>query len=206
MNTLTGLIFGLNQRERKIVESLALAFRDNERIQRLVGNPYISVQSGIKSIMSYAYLMVKKANGFVEAPFRSTFLLFYRKSELKFSIGDRIRYFYLAIQVIGLMQLKKTFLRERRLKKIREEEMLRQGDADFLYIWFLAQRKEEKSLKGLFEVKQHVVDESERLQLPVYMETTEKRLVPLYQRHGFVFYITLREKSGITTWFGRRAS
>jgi len=113
MNTLTGLIFGLNQRERKIVESLALAFRDNERIQRLVGNPYISVQSGIKSIMSYAYLMVKKANGFVEAPFRSTFLLFYRKSELKFSIGDRIRYFYLAIQVIGLMQLKKTFLRER---------------------------------------------------------------------------------------------
>ncbi len=205
MSALSSLIFNLTEREKKVVECLTQAFRDNERIQRLVGNPFISVQSGIRSIMSYAYLMVKKADGFVEAPFQSTFLLFYRKSELTFTIGDRLRYFYLAIQVIGLMQVRKTFLRERKLKKIRSAEMARQGDEDFLYIWFLAQRKEEKSIKGLLEVKQHVINQSQKLGLPVYMETTEERLVAVYERYGFSFYHKLEETTGVTTWFGRHA-
>jgi len=204
MHSLSNIIFKLTDRERKIVECLTQAFKDNKRIQRLVGNPFISVQSGIRSIMSYAYLMVKKADGFVEAPFNSTFLLYYRKSELTFTIGDRLRYFYLAVQVIGLLQLRKTFLRERKLKKIRGAEMARQADRDFLYIWFLAQRKEEKSIKGLFEVKQEVINQSQKLGLAVYMETTEQRLVPVYERYGFIFYHKLEEKTGVTTWFGRR--
>lgn len=198
-------IFNLSAREKLIVESLTQAFRDNVRMQALVGNPFISVRTGIRNIISYAYLMVKKADGFVEAPFQSTFLLFYQKSKMTFTIGDRLRYFYLAIQVIGLFQLRKTFLRERKLKKIRSEEMKQHRDTDFLYVWFLAQRKEEKSIKGLMEVKQQVINQSKKLGLAVYMETTEARLVPLYERYGFVFYHTLTEESGITTWFGRRA-
>jgi len=205
MNSLSRLIFRLSDREKKVVNALTNAFCENQRMQRLVGNPFISVQSGIRSIMSYAYLMVKKADGFVEAPFQSTFLLFYQKSKMTFTIGDRLRYFYLAIQVIGLFQVRKTFLRERKLKKIRSTEMKRRGDNDFLYVWFLAQRKEEKSIKGLMEVKQQVIDQSEKLGLPVYMETTEERLVPLYERYGFVFYDKLQEQTGMTTWFGRRA-
>ena len=82
--------------------------------------------------------------------------------------------------------------------------MLKKGDRDYFYVWFLAQIKEEKGLTELVEAKNYILSKAIEFNLPIYIETTEERLLLMYRRIGFVFYDTyLNSKTGLKVWFGR---
>ena len=190
--------------DEKIIDTLTCAFQNNHRMRALIGKRGKYLKDGIQIVIAYCYYMVKKLGGVFESKDRATYLFYYLKSEFYFSFRDVLNYLYLAIFVVGIKRLKQVYSRERFIKKIRQLQILKQQDKDFLYVWFLAQKQEEKSLRGLMEAKQFIIEKARNLNLPIYMETTEARLVRIYERMGFEFYDFQNDPmTGLKIWFGR---
>lgn len=201
---LSSYLFRMNSEDKKAINTLCAAFHDNGRMHALIGKKRNDFSKGIKAVISYCYFMVKKIGGTFRSKDQSTFLLFYRKSEHYFSFRDWLQYFYLAFFVIGVNRLGRVLKREKLIRKTRALQIEKYQDQDFLYVWFLAQKKEYKGLDGLMEAKGYITSKGKKLNLPIYMETTEERLVPIYERFGFEFYDYKEDDSiDLKVWFAR---
>lgn len=190
--------------DKRIINNLADAFRDNDRMKVLLGKKGNNFFKKMLHIISYSYFMVKKIGGLFMSKDQNTYLLFYTKSKFYFSLRDALNYVFIAFYAVGIKRLKKVYLREKRIKSIRQKEIKNQKDKDYLYVWFIAQKKGHQSLEGPMEAKKFLFKKAKTLHLPIYMETTEKRLVHIYERLGFKFYDCLKEQgTGLSVWFGR---
>lgn len=189
--------------DRKILRKLCEAFQNNKRMKALLKHRSFTFQHGLNALIAYCYFMVKKLNGIFISSNRATYLLYYKKSRLYSNLLDHLHYLYLALFVIGIRYLPREYRREKFIRKVRQEAIQRHGDHDYWYVWFLAQDKNEKSIKGLIEVKHHIEDLIHESKLPMYMETTEEKLLPMYQRVGFQFYAYEEQSAGMKIWFGR---
>jgi len=190
--------------DQNIINHLATAFQDNSRMRVLIGKRRADFHKKIIHIISYCYFMVKKIGGLFISKDQNTYLLYYKKSKFYFSLKDCFNYVFLAIRIIGISRLKKVYEREQLVKTTRRKEIKKWGDKDYFYVWFMAQRKECQSIKGLMEAKSFITKKATKFNLPIYIETTEKRLVKLYEKMGFNFYDCLIEKeTGLNLWFGR---
>ena len=203
MKDLLSVLFTKNT-DQVIIQNLTNAFQDNDRMKALLGSSVKDFQNKVSCIMWYSYFMVKKINGIFTSTGQQTWLLFYRKSQYYFSLKDCLNYCFLAFYVIGFRRLLQVYLRERRVRNIRRQKIKNEGDDDYLYVWFMAQKRNCHSLKGLMEAKQFIIRRAATLHLPIYMETTEKRLVNIYKRIGFQFYDCLIDReANLSIWFGR---
>ncbi len=201
---LSNYFFRAAPEDRQIIANLCEAFQDNQRMKALLGKRSNAFQKGLNIIIAYCYFMVKKLDGIFISSNRSTYLLYYKKSHFYSTFFDRLRYLYMALFVIGAKRLPKIYLREKFIKGIRKKAIEENGDQDYWYIWFLAQNINEKSIKGLVEAKNHILQLVQDSDLPIYMETTEERLLAMYERVGFQFYTCeVQEKTGLKVWFGR---
>ncbi len=201
---LSSYLFLIDSEDKKIINTLCLAFQDNGRMHALIGKKRNDFSKGIKAVISYCYFMVKKIGGIFTSKDQSTFLLFYRKSEHHFTIKDWLNYLYLAFFVIGVSRLGQVLKREKLIRKTRSLQIQKHEDQDFLYVWFLAQEQEYNGLDGLMEAKEYIFSKGRNLNLPIYMETTEERLVRIYERFGFEFYDYREDDSiDLRVWFGR---
>lgn len=201
---LSAYFFRMDSEDKKAINTLCAAFQDNNRMHALIGKKQNDFSKGIEAVISYCYFMVKKIGGIFRSKDQSTFLLFYRKSEHYFSFRDGLHYLYLAFFVIGVNRIGRVLKREKLIQKIRALQIQKHGDRDFLYVWFLAQKKNYNGLDGLMEAKEYITSKGAKLNLPIYMETTEERLVPIYERFGFEFYDYREDDSiDLKVWFGR---
>jgi len=194
-------------KDQQIILNLSNAFQNNKRMFALVGHRKNNFKKGLSVLMSYCYFMVKKIDGIFVSSNKSTYLLYYKKSKLHFNLFDRLHYVYMAIFVIGIKRLPNVYMREKLVNNIRQTAIKRNGDKDYWYIWFMAQNIKEKSINGLLEAKNKLLLLTENSNLPVYIETTEERLVPIYERVGFQFYTCkVIENTDLKIWFGRMAA
>lgn len=204
--SLSAYFFKAKSEDQKIINALSVAFYNNSRVQTLIGAKSPNFSAALKTLLAFCYFMVKKLGGIFSSKDKTTFLLFYRKSEHYFSFRDVFRYLHLAFFVVGIRRLKMVLRREQLIRRTRAKKIQEEKDTDFLYVWFLAQRKEYKAIDGLLEAKSFILNLSHSLNLPIYMETTEERLVPIYQRIGFEFYDYQEDASAnLKVWFGRFA-
>lgn len=158
-------------------------------------------------IMSYCYHLAKRLQGFYTTSNNSTILLYYQKSAFKKSVSDWMRYLQMAFFVIGPRRILHTYKREAKVNAVRNSLTRKFKDKDFIYVWFMAQKDGNPSYKGLLESSNHVKQLSMERNLPIYMETTESRLLKIYERAGFVFYDVMEDvSSGLNIWFGRYSS
>ena len=196
--------FRAQSEDTKNIENMCGAFLHTDRMRSLIPKKGTSFPKGVQVVVAYIYFMVKKFGGIFISKNKSTYLLYYRKSERYSTFRDHLHYLYMAFFVIGIRRLPKIFRREKRNQLIRSKEIKKNKDQDYLYVWLFAQRKEEKSIEGLLEAKNHIIQESITMNLPIYMETSNQRLVPMYKRAGFHFYDSvLDEDSGLTFSFAR---
>ena len=181
-------LFSLKEKESKIVKLVAESFTENARISSIIEGQGASFSKGIHMLVAYAYLLVKQMDGVFSSENESSFIFYYRNKQLSRSWRDGLRYIYLAIFIIGIRRVKEILKREKKIKEIRKQDQEMNKHKDFLYVWFLAQAKSYNALDALMETKRFIMDKADYLNIPIYMETTEERLVPLYARMGFKFY------------------
>ncbi len=182
----------------RVVQLLTRAFLQNPRMQSFVrgGKPTFRK---VRPIMEYAYGIAHRLGGVFWAKNEKTVVLYYQKSRFSQSWSDMLNYLKIVLHCVGLRRVPSLYQRERLIKQMRA------SDSDYLYVWFLAQDRNYHKIDGLIEVNKHLIQRAKELQLPILIETTDKRNLSIYKRVGFKIYNTWHDqKHKLTVWYMRR--
>ena len=184
--------------DREIIISIVTrAFEQNPRAQAMMKmkNPSRSV----RIMTEYAYQLVGQFDGIYLSKDKTTVLFYYKKSQYKRKLIDLLRYLKMFVQAIRPKQFFRTMHREKYIASLRPDYK------DYIYVWVLASVPNNKSLKGLADIRDHLFDLSEKLQLPVLIETTVEKVLKLYRYVGFEEYHKWEDtEAGINVWFLER--
>jgi hypothetical protein len=188
----------MNQTDREIIISIVTrAFEQNPRAVAMMKkkNPARSV----RLMTEYAYQLVDKFDGIYLSKDKTTVLFYYKKSQYKRGFVDYIRYGKMFMRAIRPSQLFPTLKREKYIVSLRPDYK------DYIYVWVLGSVPDNKSLKGLSDIRDHLFGMSEKLQLPILIETTVEKVRKLYRYVGFEEYHKWEDsEAGITVWFLER--
>jgi hypothetical protein len=180
-----------------IIEMVTEAFEQNPRAMAMIKkkNPVRS----IRLMAEYAYELVKKFDGIYLSEDKSTVLFYYTKKEYHRTFVDYLKYGQMFMKAIRPSQLLPTLKREKYIASHRPDY------DDFIYVWILASDQSKTSIRGLADINKHLYELSERLQLPILIETTIEKLLRLYKYVGFEPYNKWHDdEADISVWFLQR--
>lgn len=184
--------------DRDIIISIVTnAFELNPRTSAMVKkkNP----ARGVRLMTEYAYQLVEKFDGIYLSKDKTTVLFYYRNSQYKRSFVDYLKYGKMFLKAIRPSQLFPTLRREKMIKSLRPDI------DDFIYVWILASDPNTTSIRGLADIRDHLFGLSEKLQLPILIETTVEKVIKLYRYVGFEEYHKwYDEEADINVWFLQR--
>jgi len=188
----------MNQSDRDIIISIVSnAFEQNPRAVAMMKkkNPARSV----RLMTEYAYQLVEKFDGIYLSKDKTTVLFYYLESQYKRTFIDYLKYGKMFMKAIRPSQLIPTLKREKHIKS------LRPAYKDFIYVWVLGSDPNTTSIRGLADIRDHLFDLSEKLQLPILIETTVEKVLKLYRYVGFEEYHKWEDaEAGINVWFLER--
>ena len=147
----------------------------------------------------YAYQLVEKFDGIYLSEDKTTVLFYYLESQYKRSFSDYLKYGKMFMKAIRPSQLFPTLKREKYIKS------LRRPYDDYIYVWVLGSKPDSTSVRGLADIRDHLFGLSEKLKLPILIETTVEKLLKLYRYVGFEEYHKWEDdEAGINVWFLER--
>lgn len=188
----------MSKSDRDIIISIVTrAFEENPRAQTMMkqGNPTRSV----RLMTEYAYQLVEKFNGIYLSEDKTTVLFYYRESQYQRNFLDYLEYGKMFMKAIRPSQLFPTLRREKYIKSLRPDY------EDYIYVWVLASVADKTSIRGLVDIRDHLFELAERLQLPILIETTVEKLLKLYRYVGFETYHQWHdEDADLDVWFLER--
>ncbi len=188
----------MEKSDREIIISIVTnAFEQNPRAQAMMKkkNPTRSV----RLMTEYAYQLVEKFDGIYLSEDKTTVLFYYRESQYHRTLVDYLKYGKMFIQAIRPSQLLPTLKREKYIKSLRPEI------EDYIYVWVLGSLPDKTSIRGLADIRDHLFGLSEKLQLPILIETTVEKVLKLYKYVGFKEYHNWYDpEAGINVWFLER--
>ena len=180
-----------------IIGIVISAFEQNPRAQAIMKqkNPARSV----RHMTEYAYSLVERMDGIYLSEDKTTVLFYYLKSQYNRTLVDYLRYGSMFMKAIKPSQLFPTLRREKHIASLRPDY------EDYIYVWVLGSIPNNKSLKGLADIRDHLFGLSEKLQLPILIETTVEKVLKLYRYVGFEEYHKWHDAdAGINVWFLER--
>lgn len=188
----------MEKSDRDIIISIVTnAFEQNPRAQAMMKkkNPARSV----RLMTEYAYQLVEKFDGIYLSEDKTTVLFYYRNSQYRRTFVDYLKYGIMFIQAIKPSQLFPTMKREKYIKSLRPRVK------DYIYVWILGSNPDKTSIQGLVDVRNHLFGLSEKLQLPILIETTVEKVLKLYKYVGFnEYHKWYDQEAGINVWFLER--
>lgn len=180
-----------------IIGIVTSAFEQNPRAQAMMKqkNPTRSVRHMTK----YAYSLVERMDGIYLSEDKTTVLFYYLKSQYNRTLVDYLRYGSMFMKAIKPSQFFPTMRREKYIASLRPDY------EDYIYVWVLGSVPNNKSLKGLADIRDHLFGLSEKLQLPILIETTVEKVLKLYRYVGFEeYHMWYDEDADIKVWFLER--
>ena len=186
----------MTDRER-IISMVTTAFEQNPRAVAMMKKK--DPARSVRYMTEYAYQLVEKFNGIYLSEDKSTVLFYYLNSQYKRTFADYLKYGRMFLKAIRPSQLFPTLKREKYIKSLRPDY------ADYIYVWVLASDPDSTSIRGLADIRDHLFNLSQELQLPILIETTVEKLLKLYRYVGFESYHQWDDsEADITVWFLKR--
>lgn len=173
------------QYDRQIIDLLVDSFKNNRRILSMLR---IQDRKNLRAFLSYCYHYTKEVGHIYYSAEGNTAILYIQNSRQKPMYYFTMWLMKLVIFSFNWSKLISTIKTNKAVKKIRAAAAEKFGDSDFLYVWFMAGKNPKGGMKGLLKVKDKILSESHKRKLPIYIETTVERLVPIYESAGFKFY------------------
>jgi len=180
-----------------IIRIVTYAFEQNPRAQAMMKrrDPIRSV----RLMTEYAYQLVEKFDGIYLSEDKTTVLFYYRNRHYRRTFIDYLKYGKLFVKAIRLSQLFPTLKREKYIKSLRPDI------DDYIYVWVLGSEPGTTSIHGLADIRDHLFGLSEKLRIPILIETTIEKLLKLYKYVGFEIYHHWHDKeANINVWFLER--
>ena len=176
-----------------IVKIVCRAFADNPRINAIIRKG--KKDERIRIMAEYAYDLVNKLKGVYLSSDKSTVIFYYKHSEYKRGFIDNLKYIRMFLLCIKPSQLFKTLKREKFIASLRPVP-------DYIYVWILGSVPENKSLRGLADIRDRLWTASNESKLPILIETTVEKVIKLYKYVGFeIYHHWYDESADINLWF-----
>lgn len=188
------------QHKERAIEILAACFDTNKTVNWIVKQD-LKREERIKNLIDYSFEACIRS-GEVYMPDDESGVIICSLSENKMPILEEA---YLTMQfvwkVTGIKGLKRAMWREDYIKQFHPQ------DKEFMYIWFIGIKKNHQG-KGIGSAMLHeLINNSDRENLPIYLETSVLANLHFYQKHGFeVYHETGEEVFGFKLYFLRRLS
>lgn len=188
----------MNTTDRETVISIVShAFEQNPRAMTMMKKK--DPQRSVRLMTEYAYQLVEKFEGVYLSEDKTTVLFYYKKSRFKRTLVDYLLYARMFLRAIRPSQLLPTRRREKMI------ESMRLPYDDYIYVWVLGSAPDNRSLRGLADIRDHLFGLSKQEKLPILIETTVEKLLKLYRYVGFKDYRKWHdEEADLLVWFLER--
>lgn len=163
-----------------IISILTAAFETNKSVNHVVKQD-AKKQQRIEALMDYSYEVCRQwGEIYLSDDCLAAAMLLYphqKRTSLKAIWLD----LKLALKAVGLAKLKQVMNRESRIKSFHPQQ-------PFLYLWFVGVVPDQQG-KGIgSRLMAEIIQQSERIKLPVFLETSTRENLPFYQNSGFQIY------------------
>lgn len=180
-----------------LLDIMAGAFRESDRLRPILRKG--KKEKRLKIMAAYAYDLSSKFNGIYLSADKTTAIVYWQQSKYKKSLRDHLKYAVMFLRTIKIHKLFETAKREKYVEGRRPDL------EDYIYVWLLGKDPETNSIKGLADIRDHLNELVEELQIPILMETTVEKLLKLYKFVGFEIYDEFFDETiGMTVWFMRK--
>lgn len=181
---------------KKVMAVLTETFGDNPGSLWLLRKG-INRKKGIERLCRYVFIKSLAREGAWISDNESGVALCYRFNHKIFSLREIISMLWFAVTSISFSRYPEVKYRE----SYREKQ--RPHDGNYLYFWFFGVAGGGGSAAR--ELGMGILEEADRLNLPVYLETALPRMKPIYERFGFTTYHSWEEnEKDIMFWFLKR--
>ncbi len=166
------------------IDLITSRFLDNEHLMVVTNHPCDNQYQRLRKLVHYAYHLSKRNDGLITSTDKMTIALYYVKGEQKKSWRDWLNYLSMAWVTIGLKRAWSISQLEKRLGKARNNHPVKK----YIHVWFLAQHLEQKGLHGLKEMIDFLRNCSAKRNLPIMIETTNRKAELMYRKVHFEVY------------------
>jgi len=166
--------------KEQILDILTPAFNTNKSVNYVVRQDSRRTDR-IRHLMDYSVEVCREWGEVLLSEDRqASALLLYphtKKSGLRTILLD----LKLAVKSVGLANLQKVMSRESKIKAFHPRQ-------PFLYLWFVGVAPEKQGEGIGSRLMAEIIRESEKQELPIYLETSTRENLPFYQKFGFTIY------------------
>lgn len=168
----------------RIVELLTKAFYDNQSVNYVVKQDR-KREARIRYLMDYSFdICWHWGEIYITDNKKGAVLLLLphkKKNQIKSTFLD----IKLALRTIGLRKILKVIKRENYIKKYHP-------DYPFYYLWFIGVLPDEQGKGFGSKLLQEVIEESQKHNYSIYLETSTLRNIPFYKKFQFETYHELK--------------
>ncbi len=169
-----------HDKKELVISILSESFESNLSVNYIVGTSN-GKSKRIKALMEYSFeICYLFGDVYISEDGLACALVLYpdkRKTTLKSIILD----IFLLFRCIGFLNIGNAISREKNIKKIQPKEPM-------TYLWFLGVNPSSQHLGIGSKLLQEVIIDSEKKNLPIYLETSAVKNLPWYKRFGFQIY------------------
>lgn len=182
----------------KVIDIITASFDTNPSVNRVIKND-TKRKERIKALADYSFKTSLLRDGAFISSDEQGVALCYKYNIRKEGLKDYWNQLILVGKAIGIGRVCDIMKRDGYLKSKRPT------DGNYLYFWFLGITDKGKGGIAIRELKQHLFTESEKGNLPIYLETSVPKNKRVYERYGFETYHEWTDpKTGDVIWLMRR--
>ncbi|MEJ7737019.1 MAG: GNAT family N-acetyltransferase [Chitinophagaceae bacterium] len=166
--------------KERIIDILTSSFEENKSVN------YIIQQDGkrmerIRNLMDYSFELCHMFGHVFLSDDKKACALILLPDKKKTSIKSILLDMKLITSSMGISNIKKAMEREAKVKRLHPKGLI-------YYLWYIGVDAEEQNMGIGSSLLKEVLKESYTKQRPVYLETSELKNIPWYEKFGFKIY------------------
>lgn len=163
-----------------IIDILSESFRSNQSVNYIAKSAPNNFER-IRYLMDYSFEVCYKFGDVYLSNDRTAVALVLYPEKKKINFSSVLLDVKLILNCIGVSNIGKALKRESSIKKI-------QPQIPMYYLWFIGVHPDYQA-KGIgSQLMGEIIEDSERMQKPIYLETSTLSNLPWYQKFGFDIY------------------
>lgn len=163
-----------------VIEILYNSFEDNQSVNYIVKQDS-KRKERIRALMDYSFEICYMFGAVYLSDDKKGCALVLYPDQKKFSIKSTLLDVQLLLNAIGLTRAGKAMSRESAIKSNYPKQPI-------YYLWFLGVLNSDQN-KGIgSQLLSEIIQDSEKQQMPIYLETSTLKNLPWYKKFGFTIY------------------
>lgn len=163
-----------------VIEILSNSFEDNQSVNYIIKQDS-KRKERIRALMDYSFEICYMFGAVYLSDDKKGCALVLYPDQKKFSIKSTLLDVQLLLNAIGLTRAGKAMSRESAIKSNYPKQPI-------YYLWFLGVLNSDQN-KGIgSQLLSEIIQDSEKQQKPIYLETSTLKNLPWYKKFGFTIY------------------